>query len=106
MRKIIVQEFMTLDGVIQAPGGPEEDRSSDFKDGGWVASYFYDADEVLDTIMQKWMQSTEILLGKTPLRFGNLTGQSMLRCGRELMMSLSRSCLILWITRTGKILSF
>jgi hypothetical protein len=34
MRKIIVQEFMTLDGVIQAPGGPEEDQSGDFKYGG------------------------------------------------------------------------
>jgi len=37
MRKIIVQEFITLDGVIQAPGGPEEDQSDDFKYGGWIA---------------------------------------------------------------------
>jgi hypothetical protein len=40
MRKIIVQEFITLDGVIQAPGGPEEDLSGEFKYGGWVAPYF------------------------------------------------------------------
>lgn len=64
MRKIIVQEFITLDGVIQAPGGPEEDQSGNFKYGGWVAPYLADADEVVNTIMQKWMQSTDILLGK------------------------------------------
>ena len=64
MRKIIVQEFITLDGVIQAPGGPEEDQSDDFKYGGWIAPYFADADDVVDRIMQRWMQSTDILLGK------------------------------------------
>ncbi|MDN5513147.1 dihydrofolate reductase family protein [Acinetobacter sp.] len=64
MGKIIVQEFMTLDGVIQAPGAPEEDPSGDFKYGGWVAPYFTKQDSVFDTIMQKWMQSTDILLGR------------------------------------------
>lgn len=65
MRKIIVQEFITLDGVMQAPGGPEEDPSSDFKYGGWTAPYFRDADDEANEFMQKWMESTDILLGKT-----------------------------------------
>jgi dihydrofolate reductase len=64
MRKIIVQEFITLDGVMQAPGGPEEDKSSDFKYGGWTAPYFAEADEAAGDFMQKWMESTDILLGR------------------------------------------
>jgi hypothetical protein len=39
MRKISVQEFITLDGVMQAPGGPDEDKSSGFKFGGWTAIF-------------------------------------------------------------------
>lgn len=65
MRKIIVQEFMTLDGVMQAPGGPEEDASSSFKYGGWTAPYFREADDEAAGFMQKWMESTDILLGRT-----------------------------------------
>jgi dihydrofolate reductase len=64
MRKIIVQEFITLDGVMQAPGGPEEDISSDFKYGGWTAPYFTDADDAAGDFMKKWMESTDILLGQ------------------------------------------
>ncbi len=63
-RKIIVQEFITLDGVMQAPGGPEEDTSDGFKFGGWVAPYFYEADEAAGKFMQRWMESTDILLGR------------------------------------------
>ena len=64
MRKIIVQEFITLDGVMQAPGGPEEDTSSDFKYGGWTSPYFRGADDAAGDFMTKWMQSTDILLGR------------------------------------------
>ena len=39
MRKIVVLEFISLDGVIQAPGGPEEDTSGGFKYGGWTVPY-------------------------------------------------------------------
>ena len=39
MRKIIVLEHISLDGVIQAPGGPEEDTSDGFAYGGWAAPY-------------------------------------------------------------------
>ena len=64
MRKIIVQEFITLDGIMQAPGGPDEDTSSGFKWGGWTAPYFHSADAEAGELMQKWMQSTDLLLGR------------------------------------------
>jgi dihydrofolate reductase len=61
MRKIIVLSFITLDGVMQAPGGPGEDTSGGFKYGGWTASYF---DEVAGKFMQKQMKSADLLLGR------------------------------------------
>jgi dihydrofolate reductase len=61
MRKIIVLEFITLDGVIQAPGGPEEDPSSRFQYGGWTAPY---ADKVSGKVMQKQMKPADLLLGR------------------------------------------
>lgn len=64
MRKIIVQEFITLDGVMQAPGGPDEDTSSGFKYGGWTAPYFHEANKEAGALMQKWMKSTDLLLGR------------------------------------------
>ncbi|MGH7605908.1 MAG: dihydrofolate reductase family protein [Gemmatimonadales bacterium] len=42
MRKLIVHEFMTLDGVIQAPGGKDEDRDGGFAHGGWTVPYWHD----------------------------------------------------------------
>ena len=64
MRKIIVQEFITLDGVMQAPGGPEEDTSSGFKYGGWTAPYFYEADKEAGALMEKWLKPADLLLGR------------------------------------------
>ena len=61
MRKIIVLEFITLDGVLQAPGGPGEDTSGGFKYGGWSAPF---SDEVTGKAMQKQMEATDILLGR------------------------------------------
>lgn len=61
MRKIIVLSFITLDGVMQAPGGPEEDRSGGFKYGGWLAPY---GDEVFAKILEKQMKPADILLGR------------------------------------------
>lgn len=62
MRKIIVLEFITLDGVMQAPGGPEEDTSGGFKYGGWTAPYF---DESLGKVMGEQMKEPfSLLLGR------------------------------------------
>jgi dihydrofolate reductase len=61
MRKIIVLSMITLDGVMQAPGGPEEDTSGGFKYGGWTASY---GDEVLGKVMVKEMEPSDLLLGR------------------------------------------
>ncbi len=58
MRKIIVSSFITLDGVMQAPGGSEED----FKYGGWSAPYF---DEVVDKVLEKQQKKpADLLLGR------------------------------------------
>jgi hypothetical protein len=59
MRKIIVLEHISLDGIIQAPGGPEEDTSGGFKFGGWISGY---SDEVLGTALRKQMNSSFDLL--------------------------------------------
>jgi dihydrofolate reductase len=61
MRKIIITEFITLDGVLQAPGGQGEDTSGGFKHGGWTATY---GDKVSGKIMQNQMKATDLLLGR------------------------------------------
>lgn len=64
MRKIIVLSFITLDGVMQAPGGSEEDKSGSFTYGGWTAPYPLDTDKEASALMQQWMKSTDLLLGR------------------------------------------
>jgi dihydrofolate reductase len=62
MRKINVLEFVSLDGVIQAPGGPEEDTSTGFKYGGWTSPH---SDAVSGTAMKKQMNvPSDLLLGR------------------------------------------
>lgn len=61
MRKIIVISMITLDGVMQAPGGPEEDTSNGFTYGGWTAPY---AEDNGGEFFQKNMQPAEYLLGR------------------------------------------
>jgi dihydrofolate reductase len=62
MRKITVLSFITLDGVMQAPGGPDEDTASGFKFGGWQAPY---GDEVSDNEMNKQLSVPyDLLLGR------------------------------------------
>lgn len=64
MRKIIVLSFITLDGVMQAPGGPEEDLSGGFPYGGWTAPYFHDADHAAGELMEKQLRPADLLLGR------------------------------------------
>ncbi|MEO6218919.1 MAG: dihydrofolate reductase family protein [Ginsengibacter sp.] len=61
MRKIIVLSMITLDGVMQAPGGPKEDTSGGFKYGGWVAPY---SDEVYGKVVQEELKPADYLLGR------------------------------------------
>ena len=62
MRKIIALSFITLDGVMQAPGGPKEDESGGFKYGGWTVPYF---DEASQEVMQEQMSRPfDLLLGR------------------------------------------
>jgi dihydrofolate reductase len=61
MRKIVVLSMITLDGVMQAPGGPKEDPSGGFKYGGWVEPY---SDKVYDKVVQKELKPADYLLGR------------------------------------------
>ncbi len=62
MRKVIALDFVTLDGVIQAGGGPEEDTSGGFAYGGWQVPY---SDEVLGTVMERQLSlPCDLLLGR------------------------------------------
>src|SRR5690242_11804029 len=62
MRKLIVAEFISLDGVIQAPGGPEEDPSGEFRFGGWQVPY---NDEAIGrAVLDLFSQPFELLLGR------------------------------------------
>ncbi len=64
MRKIIVLEHMSLDGVIQAPGGREEDPSNGFTYGGWSAPY-NDQDEAIEAALGKMLNTPlDLLLGR------------------------------------------
>lgn len=61
MRKLIVLSMVSLDGVMQAPGGPQEDTSGGFQYGGWVAPFF---DETAGQEMAKQMYPADLLLGR------------------------------------------
>ena len=61
MRKIIVLSFITLDGVMQAPGGLEEDTSGGFKYGGWTAPY---GDKVYGKVVEQELKPADYLLGR------------------------------------------
>ena len=62
MRKIVVLTFVTLDGVMQGPGGPTEDTSGDFAHGGWTVPYFDEA--VGETMGEQMGRPFDLLLGR------------------------------------------
>ena len=62
MRKLVVGSFVTLDGVMQAPGGPDEDREGGFRHGGWLVPY---VDDKFVGIMTDWTRRAgAFLLGR------------------------------------------
>jgi dihydrofolate reductase len=62
MRRIVVSEFLSLDGVMQAPGNPDEDRSGGFEHGGWQLAYF---DDIFgSTMMEAFAATGGMLLGR------------------------------------------
>ncbi len=62
MRKLIVSEFVSLDGVMQAPGGRDEDRDGGFEHGGWTIPYWHD--EIGKTFMTLMSDVDAFLLGR------------------------------------------
>lgn len=70
MRKIIVHEFITLDGVIQAPGAPDEDTDGGFVHGGWTLPYWHD--DIGAHFSQTFPEADTLLLGRrTWVEHGN-----------------------------------
>ena len=62
MRKLIVSEFMTLDGVMQAPGGADEDRDGGFEHGGWTVPYWHD--DIGKSFVEMMQACDAFLLGR------------------------------------------
>lgn len=62
MRKIVVGEFVSLDGVVQAPGDPDEDREGGFELGGWTMPYWHD--DIGMTVFASMNASDALLLGR------------------------------------------
>ena len=62
MRKLVVQSFLSLDGVVQAPGAPHEDREGGFEHGGWLVPHF--DDDFLQFATESTVQAGALLLGR------------------------------------------
>lgn len=76
MRELIVHEFISLDGVIQAPGGADEDTDGGFKHGGWTIPYWHD--DIGARFFQSMSQADAILLGRKTWQIHGGAFESML----------------------------
>ena len=72
MRKIIVGAFVSMDGVMQAPGGPTEDPTKGFKHGGWVTPYF--DQEFGEEVDRVFNEKFDLLLGRKPMKSSRRIG--------------------------------
>src|SRR5262249_55855959 len=80
MRKVNVLEFVSLDGVIQAPGGPEEDTSGGFAYGGWISPH---SDPVLSTAIKNQMNMPfALLIGRKTFDIWASYGRNITTFGR------------------------
>ena len=99
MRKLIVHEFMTLDGVIQAPGGSNEDTDGGFPYGGWTRPYWHD--EIGAHFGQLMMEADALLLGSKTWRihgeaFGPNPAQDPFGNMKKYVVSSTLSSVDLW----------
>ena len=93
--------MITLDGVMQAPGGPKEDTSGGFKYGGWTAPY---GDEAYGKVVQKELKHLQIICwAEKHLRSGKTTGRSMQTFGQVSMKAQNTCCPKPEKNQTGKI---
>jgi len=69
MRKIIVLSFITIDGVMQAPGRSDEDTCDGFEYDGWAAPYFAEADEEAGEFLAKHIKPADLLSGRKTFEF-------------------------------------
>jgi dihydrofolate reductase len=107
MRKIVVAEFITLDGVIQAPGGPDEDTDGGFVHGGWTWPYWHD--DIGKHFFQAMEQADTLLLGRKtwqihggafePMPAGDPFGDVM-KAVRKVVVSTTLKSAALWRNST------
>jgi len=86
MRKIIVGAQVSIDGVMQAPGGPTEDPTRGFKFGGWAMPYF--SQEFGEEIDRLFSEKFDLLLGRKTYEFSRRIGRTTTK---TLPMAASRS---------------
>ena len=107
MRKIIVHEFITLDGVIQAPGGANEDTEGGFVHGGWTMPYWHD--DIGKHFFQAMAQADTLLLGRRtwqthgeafdPMPAGDPFGDAMNNI-RKVVVSTTLKSTVVWRNST------
>jgi len=86
MSTIVVQAFVTLDGVVQSGGAPDEDREGGFQRGGWTTKYDEQNDKIgeIDGIVREWESKAEaLLLGRRRMRSSQPPGACGTKAPRE-----------------------